>query len=212
MSGHTTGVRAEYRCPNCGSDDTASLRSVYEHGSGFTSSEFVGVSGHHAFVGGASGRTTSYAARRAAPPVKASREVPQIMVVVGFGLLAWAIYSIHTSDVPPGSTVVLTLLAIVLLGGLGVFGCWLLWDFGRYNRTGYLDDLRRWNETWACQRCGEPFVPASMRQAHSGVWRVEAVDRLTGKDIVWNCHSDTEVNARQMANARGLLVKQITPS
>jgi hypothetical protein len=160
------GVGNAHRCPRCGSDDTAALSAIWEHGTSRAVGLAVGDDAHgHSWSGLVGGTSASEAARRAAPPQRRSNVVPLLIGLAslivamcsGLGGLFGLVDAHGIRDVGI-ALVMLALLAVSLVVGNKAFGAY----FAASRRESLEFSARRgeWSEAWSCRRCGTRFTPA----------------------------------------------------
>lgn len=159
QSGHSS-----LTCPTCGSADVKTLRAIRAQGTttgtGHSTGWVQGTGdkpGHSVSV---STTTTSYtaAARDAAPPSKRQTGITLIVagVLLGalLGWIGWWLGSAGTFGDPALNIALAVVIGIALIA----IGVVILPGDVAYNRDEFPAEYRRWERSWACQRCAAVFA------------------------------------------------------
>lgn len=149
--------RLLFACPDCGSDDTVRLRSLYEHGTSILTARTgrggIGLGRGVSFTVGRArtgGEIQTLASKAAAPPrlPLGGAMAPHIGVMFALG----ALYYWEPS------------YAQAVIAGYALYTVYAVWWF-LAARPGL---LRQWNQTWTCRRCAGQWVGYTASEAEDG--------------------------------------------
>lgn len=158
-----------YKCPSCGSSQTASIgvARARETQSGKFGGLGIDTGGEIGVFGGVTSSTSAFGktlAPRAMTAEKRTTIVPAIVIVLG-GFLAF-VFWIRAGGVPRGDRGQLYFAAIVALVAAVAGVVWFAVN-AMFNakaeeiEVGYqARENAKWSKKWVCYQCGEKFDPA----------------------------------------------------
>jgi hypothetical protein len=214
------GVGTAYRCPQCGSDDTASLPAIHQAGTSSSWGTVVGVVGDHLAVGGTGGVSTTAMAERAAPPPRSDPTAANLMIAAAVGMIL--IRHIMSANEPVRGSAsawstladwAVTLVWWAVAGFLAAAGIGTLRANRRRDASNWRRRYAAWQQMWMCRRCGTMFTPAAAAApvAPAIRFRIDGVDRGSGLATTWYCVAPSHAAAVAAADREGIDVSAIRP-
>ena len=127
-------------CPNCGSNDTQSCQVIFNAGTTSHSSVARDDYGNEVKT---SGSTSTNLAQMVAPPIQKDTH-PILLVVLGFLAL---------DSIAEGFFIIAGILAVATIG------CYTSnKEANEYNNNVYPKELKDWQNSYYCHRCGTRFI------------------------------------------------------